>query len=135
MKKHLMFVILLGMFFSCQQTPLQWTENKDERLFNTRWYNADSSDLWYFDSITCGNKRLDNEIRSTLGPYSMTMEWESFKNCSLAIHVRYNYYTPGEPITYHYYHKSYQYSLSDSSDDSTLLVNDEKYFYTGPLHD
>jgi hypothetical protein len=133
MKKFLLFIVLAGVLLSCYQAPLQWTENKDKRLFNTRWFNSDSSDGWDFDSFSVGNKRLWNEIQTSFQAYGVDMQWEAFNQCSLVIHAA--YYLRSNPSMANYYHKSYSYSLSDSSSDSILTVNGEKYFFAGTLHD
>ena len=131
MKKHLILTALIGILFSCYQAPQQWTENKDERLYNTRWFNADSSDVWEFDTVSGGNKRFKDEIVATFQAFSVDMQWEAFKKCSLVVHA--TYYLRDNPSMPNYYHRSFQYSLSDST-DSILVVNAEKYFFAGMLH-
>jgi hypothetical protein len=75
MKKYMLILTMVVISISCQQPPLEWTENKDSRIVNTRWFNEDFSDFWEFDSIMCKNKRMENDVYDSLGPYSMTMQW------------------------------------------------------------
>ena len=135
MKKLVCLLSLTAIFISCYQAPLQWTGNKDERLMNSRWYNNDSInfDAWQFDTFSCYNGRLKNEIFASYQAFSVDMQWEAFKQCSLVVHA--TYYLRSNPSLPNYYHKSFNYSLSVSSGDSVLTVNGENYFFAGVLHD
>jgi hypothetical protein len=101
---------------------------------NTKWYNNDSlnNDAWSFDTFSCYNHRFANEIIRSYQAYGVDMQWEAFNQCSLVVHA--TYYLRSNPSLANYYHKSYMYSLSDSSSDSILTVNGEKYYFAGILH-
>jgi hypothetical protein len=105
MIKYLFFIALTSLLIFCYQAPIQWTEKKDDRLFNTRWSNRDTinSDVWEFDSLSCYNARLRHEIDTMVQPFGVDMQWEVFNKCSLVVHA--TYYLRDNPSMPNYYHR------------------------------